>query len=173
MNTNLAVINKLVYQPCGFTISHFKAEPESKIYSACDFRLNNMPVKFRMAKITPTKVGQFVTTWKRDEHGKTVPFDVNDHFDVLVIGAINGEQIGQFVFTKQTLIENGVIKSNNSTGKCGIRVYPTWDQVNNKQAQHTQQWQSQHFFDFTNGANLNQFKKHVEDLCLNKPTPLR
>jgi hypothetical protein len=47
-------------------------ERESLEYAACSFKLNSMSVKFRVAKITPTKIGQFVTLWKRVSKGGSV-----------------------------------------------------------------------------------------------------
>jgi hypothetical protein len=36
-------------------------EAESAEYGAYTFELNDLSVRFRVAKITPTKIGQFVT----------------------------------------------------------------------------------------------------------------
>jgi hypothetical protein len=36
-------------------------ENESADYGTSEFTLNNYAIKFRVGKITPTKVGQFVT----------------------------------------------------------------------------------------------------------------
>jgi len=39
-------------------------------YEACIFRLNDFFVRFGVSKITPTKIGQFVTLWKRTDNGR-------------------------------------------------------------------------------------------------------
>ncbi len=46
---------------------------ESQEYGASTFEMNNKIIKFRVAKITPTKVGQFVTFWKRIADGPITP----------------------------------------------------------------------------------------------------
>jgi MepB protein len=44
----------------------------------CALLLNGLRVQYRVAKITPTKVGQFVTLWKRVGRGPIQPFDLSD-----------------------------------------------------------------------------------------------
>lgn len=70
--TDFEVIKKLIYDPCQFECSDLMLETESLEYAACSFKLNSMSVKFRVAKITPTKIGQFVTLWKRVSKGGSV-----------------------------------------------------------------------------------------------------
>jgi SAM-dependent methyltransferase len=57
---------------------------ESKEYGACTFELNGMIIQQRISKITPTKIGQFVTIWKRNMDGITEPFDNSDNFDFVI-----------------------------------------------------------------------------------------
>ncbi len=102
--------------------------------------LNSFQIIHRLAKITPTKIGQFVTIWKRNDKGKTVPFDFSDNFDFIIITSKSGENSGQFVFPKTVLLEKGIICNNNPFGKRCIRVYPSWDIPANKQAEKTQNW---------------------------------
>lgn len=66
MNNNLKQIKTDVYDKCSFGISDFENEPESKEYDACRFKLNGLNIISRKAKITPKKIGQFVTFWKRN-----------------------------------------------------------------------------------------------------------
>ena len=54
----------LVYDKCGLDLGELTIEDESQEYGACTFRLNDLKIKFRISKITPTKTGQFVTIWK-------------------------------------------------------------------------------------------------------------
>ena len=42
-------------------------------------------IQHRVSKITPTKNGQFVTLWKRNQNGITEPFDINDEIDFIII----------------------------------------------------------------------------------------
>jgi hypothetical protein len=47
--------------------------------------------------------------------------------------------------TKSVLVHKGIISQNGKGGKRGIRVYPPWDNVMNKQAEKTQSWQTKYF----------------------------
>lgn len=66
-HSDLLAAKVLVYNPCGFTCSQPVAEAESAEYAAHEFTLDGLAVRFRAAKTTPTKVGQFVTVWKRSQ----------------------------------------------------------------------------------------------------------
>lgn len=97
------------------------------------------------SKITPKKIGQFVSIWKRNEQGITVPYDVSDNFETMIIHSESIKNIGRFVFPKSVLKEKGIISNNKMGGKRGIRVYPPWDVPENKQAIKTQVWQVQYW----------------------------
>lgn len=129
----------------GFEITDFIKEAESREYDACIFKLDNKSVKFRSAKITPTKTGQFVTLWKRNRAGITQPHEESDPFDLYIISVRKEKLSGQFVFTKQVLIEHNILSTSKKEGKRGFRVYPPWDVTANKQAQKTQKWQAEFF----------------------------
>ena len=98
----------------------------------------------REAKITPTKIGQFVTLWKRSAAGPIQPFDADD-FDLYVVRAHSGTQSGYFVFPASLLVAQGVVASENRDGKRALRVYPPWDKPTSRQAQKTQNWQTPYF----------------------------
>lgn len=142
------------YKKFGLNTSEIQVDKESKIYDACIFKLNQKPIIYRTAKITPTKVGLFVTIWKRDKEGVTAPFDVNDNFDFIIINCENQELAGQFIFPKSVLLDRKIISGDNSNGKRGIRVYPPWDIMLNNQASKTQQWQAKYFFDLNSRTNI-------------------
>lgn len=150
MTNNLSIAKDLIYNKCELDFSNLKIEKESIEYDACTFKLNNKSIIYRLAKITPTKVGQFVTIWKRNENGQTEPFHVDDDFDLMIISTRNGDLFGQFIFPKSILLEKGIISSEKKQGKRGIRVYPTWDIAINKQAKKTQQWQLEYFVEISN-----------------------
>ncbi|RCH70735.1 hypothetical protein DT019_00145 [Streptomyces sp. SDr-06] len=59
----------MVYGPSGFDCSRPEPEPESAEYVAHRFTLDGQAVRFRVAKTTPTQVGQFVTLWQRSSEG--------------------------------------------------------------------------------------------------------
>lgn len=159
MNTNLIQINKEVYKKCNLKISNFQLEAESKEYDACRFDLNNLRVVSRTSKITPKKVGQFVTFWKRNESGVIEPLEENDPIHFYTINVRTKEKFGQFVFPKSVLINKGIVSMTNREGKRGFRVYPVWEETLNKQAEQTQKWQLDYFYEINDATD---FKKVVE-----------
>lgn len=141
----LKIANKWVYDPCGFEFAQLRLAAESKEYSSCSFELNGRNIQYRVSKITPKKTGQFVAIWKRNQEGITVPFDISDKLDFIIITAAYAANFGQFIFPKSILAAHGIIARNGEGGKRGIRVYPPWDAVSNKQAAQTQKWQGRYF----------------------------
>ncbi|MFF2515566.1 MepB family protein [Streptomyces sp. NPDC058086] len=136
----------LVYDPSGFVCSLPVPEPESAEYAACAFTLDDRSVRFRVAKTTPAKVGQFVTLWQRSEEGPIRPFDADDGVDLFVISSCDDDGFGQFVFPREVLCEHNIVSCNGSGGKRGFRVYPPWVTTTNRQARSTQAWQVNYFF---------------------------
>jgi hypothetical protein len=155
---DLSAAKNLAYEPNGLMIDHFAPEPESQEYAASEFTINHLRVKFRVAKITPTKVGQFVTLWKR-VNGPIQPFDMSDPFDLFIISVRSLEHFGQFVFPKLLLHEKGVLSKDGKGGKRAIRVYPPWDKADNKQAIQTQKWQSPYFFEIVPQTDVARIQK--------------
>ncbi|MFD4268082.1 MepB family protein [Rhodococcus sp. NPDC058481] len=134
-----------VYDPCGFACSRPVPEPESAAYGAHEFTVEGRPIRFRVARTTPRKVGQFVTLWKRSEHGPIAPFDVDDPIDLVVVGVRDGDHLGQFVFPRGVLGDRGVLSRDGAGGKRAIRVYPPSAVSTSRQARSTQAWQLDHF----------------------------
>lgn len=147
---DLKVVKELIYNKCGFDLINLEQNLESKDYGACSFELNGKKIQYRVSKITPTKTGQFVTTWKRNKNGITEPFDIFDDLDFIIITSKSGNNFGQFIFPKSVLADKGIITKNGKEGKRGIRVYPPWDIVANKQAEKTQNWQTKYFLTIKN-----------------------
>lgn len=148
--TNIEILEEtsaLVFDACGFAISDIIFERESVEYCACKFEINKLKVVFRVAKITPTKTGQFVTLWKRNKNKPIQPFDDSDAIDWVVINTKTEHYFGQFVFPKSVLIERGVISNNLKEGKRAFRVYPPWDLTTSNQAKKTQNWQLNYFIE--------------------------
>jgi hypothetical protein len=136
-------------------------EAESAEYSACVFELNNLSIRFRTAKITPTKNGQFVTLWKRSESGPIAPFEISDSIDLFVISTRLDNRFGQFIFPKAVLCKHGIVSTDKKEGKRAMRVYPPWDQTTSKQAEKTQKWQLEYFLEIPENKSLDidRFKK--------------
>lgn len=138
---------KHAYEPTGLVANNFSKEAESEEYGAFTFEMNNKRIKFRLAKITPTKIGQFVTLWKRIGNGPIMPYDISDPIDLFVISVRNKDHFGQFVFPKAILCEKGFLSKNQIGGKRAMRVYPPWDMTQSAQAKKTQEWQIKYFFE--------------------------
>ena len=164
MDKNLNQIKTEIYDKCSLVISDFKTETESKEYNACRFQLNGLNVLSRNAKITPKKVGQFVTFWKRNGNGIIEPFNEKDGIDFYTVNVRTENEFGQFVFPKSVLIKKGIISTEKKEGKRGFRVYPNWDTVKSKQAEQTQKWQLNYFYEINSSTDL----QKVNELYLKK-----
>lgn len=145
IHIDLKTVKELVYDKCGIDLTDFKQNLESVEYGACSFRFSGKKIQHRVSKITPTKTGQFVTIWKRNKEGITEPFDISDDIDFIIITSKSGDNLGQFIFPKSVLADQGIIAKNGKGGKRGMRVYPPWDIATNRQAEKTQDWQTKYF----------------------------
>ncbi len=152
--SELELIDKSVFKSCGLVPTNVEAGIESQEYYAHNFQLDGQNVEFRTAKITPTKTGQFVTIWKRNEKGITIPFDISDDITFFIIATRKETNFGVFIFPKIVLFENKVLSDKTRDGKRGIRVYPTWDFILNKQALKTQLWQTRYFLDLSKDKQI-------------------
>ncbi len=146
MDHTLLSIKAKVYNFCGFKISEFIADQESKEYDACQFQLNGLHIISRSSKITPKKTGQFVTFWKRNENGPITPFDDTDTIDFFIVNVKFEDKLGQFVFPRSILIKKGILTTDKKEGKRGFRVYSHWDVATSNQAIQTQKWQLAYFY---------------------------
>ena len=143
-----------IYKKCAFEITNLIVDPESNEYNGCVFKLNKLHIISRKAKITPTKIGQFVTFWKRHKSGVIEPFQETDSIDFYVVNVEFKNLIGQFVFPKSVLIKKGIISTKHKEGKRAFRVYPVWDKPQSKQAALTQKWQLNYFYQINNSTDL-------------------
>ena len=155
----LEKIKSSIYNKCNFKVSNVIIDKESQEYDGSEFLLDERKIIFRKAKITPKKVGQFVTFWKRNENGITEPFSENDTIDFYVINVESENKTAQFVFPKSVLIEKGIISTSKKDGKRGFRVYPIWDKTTSKQAIKTQNWQLNYFFEVNEKTDFGFVKK--------------
>ncbi|EMY77103.1 MepB protein [Leptospira weilii serovar Ranarum str. ICFT] len=154
MNLNIPKLHKIlknfqenVLGPYNVQIKNLILEKESSDYGACNFELKSRKITFRVAKITPTKIGQFVTLWKRDADGTPIrPFDIQDAVDYFIILVYDQNRSGQFIFSKEALLQKGIL-TGDKEGKRGFRVYPPWNIPPNSQAEKTQSWQSEYFLE--------------------------
>ncbi|WKK22162.1 MepB family protein [Streptomyces olivoreticuli] len=142
---DLLAAKALAYDPSGFACSEPVPEAESAEYGACAFTLDGLSVRFRAAKTTPTKAGQFVTVWKRSPGGPIQPFDAADPVDLFVISTRDDHGFGQFVFPREVLRERDIVSTDGTGGKRAFRVYAPWVTAPNRTARSTQAWQVDHF----------------------------
>jgi len=133
-----------LYKKSSINITDFIPEKESEDYFACTVKFEGNNAKFRIAKITPKKVGQFVTLWKRENNGPIQPFDFSDAIDFVIVAVQKDINFGHFIFPKKVLCEKGIF-TDKKEGKRAIRVYPPWDIAENLQAKKTQKWMLNYF----------------------------
>jgi hypothetical protein len=137
---------KILYEPAGIEMTKEPSrEARSEDYGACHFSLNGRNVVFRVAKTTPTKIGQFVTVWKRPGSANQ-PFESRDKIDFVVVSVLNGHQLGQFIFDKDGMIRNKIFSHAGQKGKMAFRIYSPSDKPTAKDAIATKAWQSRYFF---------------------------
>lgn len=139
-------MKEILFDRFGLEPKNLMIEKESMEYGACRFELEGFKIAFRVAKITPTKNGQFVTLWKRKKGGPIEPYHIEDDVDRYIIFVNFQNRSGQFIFPKTILHEKGIL-SGKKEGKRGFRIYPPWDLSLNKQAKRTQSWQSDYFME--------------------------
>ncbi|GLF92388.1 mep operon protein MepB [Bacillus safensis] len=151
----LTYVNKMFYEPNHLSLKAVREEVQNSDYGAGLFQLNSKSIRFRVAKITPTKIGQFVAFWEKDEENKNQPFSYEKATDLLVINTFtSGNDFGQFVFPKEVLVKHNILKTDTTKGKMAIRVYPSWENPASKQAIETQKWQLEYFVGMNNTDSL-------------------
>lgn len=148
-----------VLKSMNLSISKLEKDLECDECVGYNFNVNEFSIKFRKAKITPKKVGQFVTLWKRNAAKHTESFNENDVFDYYIIATEEDSKLGFYIFPKSILIEKNILTSIKKEGKRGFRVYPNWVKPENKQAEKTQNWQQDYFVEIDNQQiDLNKVK---------------
>lgn len=154
MTNDLQQIERSFSQLTNKKITAFVTDPECSEYSGCSFKLDDLKIKYRQAKVTPKKVGLFVTLWKRNTENKTEPFNVNDPFDFYIIATNQEDYTGFFIFPKDVLSEKGILLNSKKEGKRGFRVYPDWTKTTNNQAIKTKAWQTNYFINCSQNNHI-------------------
>jgi hypothetical protein len=149
VNAQLQQLKSLVLDARGAVLDNAVAETEGSEYGAHHLTIDGLSVHFRVARTTPKKVGQFVTFWKRATGDQIEPFDVRDDFDRLIVVTWTPKSYGYFEFPKHALSEHGVLTVGTTEGKRGFRVYPEWDEPNNRSGVAAQTWQLNYFSDLS------------------------
>ncbi len=153
--TVLQYVNKIIYEPNQLRVKSVEEEKQNSTYGAGTFLLSSRTVRFRVAKLTPAKEGQFVACWEKDLNHKNQPYVYEEAPDFLVITTFKNEnEFGQFVFPKEVLVKQGILRSVSTKGKMAFRVYPSWDHPCSNQAVNTQKWQLRYFVDMSETDRL-------------------
>nr|WP_251131978.1 MULTISPECIES: MepB family protein [unclassified Exiguobacterium] len=147
-------VNKIIYEPNRLPLERVQEEPQNANYGAGTFKIFSKTVRFRIGHVTPTKLGQFVVFWEKDDNNKNQPYRYDEAPDLLVITTFKNETaFGQFIFPKEVLLQQNVLSSNATKGKMAMRVYPSWDTPTSKQAIATQKWQAPYFIDMCDASD--------------------
>ncbi len=154
IHSDLLATQELVYNPCKLKYSTPLPEEQNAEYGAYTYNLGARFIRFRVAKITPTKIGQFVTLWERSEAGPIKPYDLSDPADFFVISTRQSNSFGQFVFPKAELCDRDIVSKQGEGGKRAMRVYPPWDNPTSRQAQKTQAWQLNYFLEIPQNESV-------------------
>lgn len=147
MHPNLSLFQELIRVSTKLQLSMLKAEEDNADYGGYSFYLNTSFIQFRTAKVTPKKIGQFVTFYKRLPSKIIAPFDIEDHIDFYIIGNSNADAKGFFILPKEALLKHDIVSQNNIGGKRGFRLYLPNDLTLNKQSKLTQEWQAKYYLD--------------------------
>ena len=159
----LNIFEEIILKPLHLKIDSLEKDVECDDYFGYNLHVNQTNIKFRKAKITPKKVGQFVTLWQRNNENQTEPFSVNNQFKFYIIAVEDTDKRGFFIFSKEILTDKNILSIEKKEGKRGFRVYPNWVKPENKQAEKTQNWQQDYFVEIINNqSDLKQVNKLIK-----------
>jgi len=164
MNKEIEKVEKVLQKHFDLPFSEITQDSECEEYFGFNFKINQTYFKFRKSKLTPKKMGQFVTLWKRNSDGNTIPFDIKDDFEFYIIHIEENNHSGFFLFPKAILGQQHILSNVSKEGKRGFRIYAYWHFPSNKQAEKTKLWQSDFFINYTNYkcSLLDKIKKIIE-----------
>lgn len=66
----LTYVNDNFYKPNNLMIKDIQEEIQNEKYCSGIFRINSKTVRFRVARKTPKKIGQFVVCWEKGSDNK-------------------------------------------------------------------------------------------------------
>lgn len=144
LSGHLVVVDRLL-AGLGTVATSVTAEATNTDYGAATCEVGGLTVRLRSGRVTPTKAGLFVAHWRRAVDGSTEPFDAEGSADLLVVTAVDGDQVGAFLFPRRTLLDQGILSGATAPGRRGFRLYPPWSLTTSAQARRTQRWQDEFF----------------------------
>src|SRR5699024_11498050 len=107
------------------------------------------------ANTRPRQIVRCGGLWEKDVNNKNQPELYEEAPGLLVITTFkNKNDFGQFIFPKEVLLKEDILRSVSTKGKMAMRVYPSWDSPSSKQALKTQKWQLPYFVDMCNPNKL-------------------
>lgn len=127
------------------SIENLLPDAEAQEYDGGSFTLASQHFIYRKAKITPKKLGHFVTLWQRNSQGITTPYNNLFTVDNVIIAVEQDAHIGYFLFSKDVVLAQGIFSTPKKEGKRGFRLYAPWLMPDSLQARKTQQWQTKYF----------------------------
>lgn len=136
----------------GIACPDLAIEPDNAEYGAAISDAAGL--RFRVGKVTPRKVGMFVTVWRRATNGSTEPLPDADRVRSLIVTAREGDRFGFFAFPRSALRQHGITSVDGAGGKRGFRVYPPWSATANPQAKRSQAWQAEYFLELGTPAEI-------------------
>lgn len=150
------------YLPLGFSVDFIQLESQNEEYDGLCFKLEGRSVRYRTAKTTPKKVGQFVAFWEKNVENKNEAFKAEESPDYLIITVYDNHQWGQFIFPKEILIKKNIYQTLGNKGRMAMRLYPDWLTELNATAKKTQAWQKEYFINQTGGVNSDKLKERLQ-----------
>lgn len=105
-----------LFDVLGVEYSPAVSEPDNAEYGAVIADVGQSTTRFRVGKLTPRKVGLFVSVWRRAPGGSTEPFPAEGNVDMLVVAAREGDRFGAFVFPTEVLVSRGVVSVDGVGG---------------------------------------------------------
>lgn len=143
-------IEREFFTPMTLCISDIVHQREGDEYGAVRFQLNGTTALFRHAKHTPTKIGQFVTLYKREtSRSEIAPIDQIDGIRCVFVLADDDPRFGMFVLGSSLLAKMDIFSVGSRGGKRAFRVYGPWTEPTANQAVKTKAWQCAQFAELT------------------------
>lgn len=138
---SLEILNKFFK-----SMENIQLEEQNRNYEGLVFydSNNNVCIRSRLARKTNKKDGYFVSFWTKNEQGNNEAYSYQNspEYTAIVI-----DKQGLFLFPKEILLREEILKSESSKGKMGIRVYPPLCSQLNRNAERSQRWQCKYYHD--------------------------
>ena len=150
-HADIVAVTELLARIC-ITCPDLAPEPDNAEYGAAI--ADAAGLRFRVGKVTPRKVGMFVTVWRRAANGSTEPLPDADGVQTLLVTVREGDRFGLFAFPRSALRTHGITSIAGAGGKRGFRVYPPWSATANVQAKRSQAWQGAYFLGLDSPAGV-------------------